>query len=78
MGSEVISISVRRGLKKELEELGIDYAELVREFLEEVVRREKMKMLLKKAEEVRKELAARGSFRPTADLVREDRDEAGG
>ncbi|MEZ0249154.1 MAG: antitoxin [Thermoproteus sp.] len=78
MGSEVISIRVRRGLKRELEELGIDYAELVREFLEELVRREKTRLLLRRAEEIRKELAARGSFRQTAELVREDRNEAGG
>ncbi|MEL9990670.1 MAG: antitoxin [Thermoproteus sp.] len=78
MGGEVISIRVRKGLKGELEELGMDYAGLVREFLEEVVRREKTKMSLRRAEEIRRELAARGPFRPTAELVREDRDEAGG
>ncbi len=41
MVSTVISIRVDEKLKKELEELGIDYAELVRKYLEEIVRKEK-------------------------------------
>lgn len=71
---DVLSIRVRKGLKKELEELGIDYPKLVREFLEEVVKREKRKRLLKEAETLRKRLAER-TLAPSAELVREDREE---
>jgi antitoxin component of RelBE/YafQ-DinJ toxin-antitoxin module len=41
MTTTVISIRVDEKLKKDLGELGIDYAELVRKYLEEVVRKEK-------------------------------------
>ncbi|MBB5254697.1 antitoxin component of RelBE/YafQ-DinJ toxin-antitoxin module [Sulfurisphaera ohwakuensis] len=41
MTNAVISIRVDEKLKKELEELGIDYPNLVRSYLEEVVRKEK-------------------------------------
>jgi len=37
--SEVISVRVRRELKRGLEELGVDYAEKIRRFLEELVAR---------------------------------------
>jgi hypothetical protein len=40
--SEVISVRVRRELKRGLEELGIDYAEEIRRFLEELVARERV------------------------------------
>lgn len=73
--SDVISIRVSKRLKRELEELNINYADLVRAYLEEVVRREKLKRLLKRADEIRGGLA--GAYAPSYQLVREDRDEAG-
>lgn len=74
--SEVISIRVRRGLKKELEELGIDYADAVRRFLEELVARERRRLALERAKALREELGKKGNFPPSAGLIREDRDEA--
>jgi len=74
--SEVISIRVRRGLKKELEELGINYAEAVRKFLEELVARERRRRALERARALREELRKKGAFPPSAELIREDRDEA--
>ena len=68
--SAVISIRVDEGLKRELEELGIDYAGLVRRCLEEVVRRE-----VERADWIREGLLrVHGVFPSLAELVREDRD----
>ena len=76
MASTVISIRVDEKLKKELEELGIDYPELVRKYLEEVVRKEKLKRELKEADRIREGLLkTRGYFPPSAELIREDRDD---
>ncbi|AKA74805.1 antitoxin [Saccharolobus solfataricus] len=75
MTSTVISIRVDERLKKELEELGIDYPELVRRYLEEVVRKEKMRRELREANGIREELLkSHGYYSPSAELVREDRD----
>jgi len=71
MSTEVISIRVSKKLKKELEELGIDYAEKVRQYLEELVMMEKRKRALKEADEIRKRLK---SSRPGWMDIREDRD----
>ncbi|MCY0859919.1 MAG: antitoxin [Sulfolobaceae archaeon] len=74
--SEVISIRISRKLKQELEELNIDYPELVRKYLEEVVRKEKVKRLLAEADKIRDELKEKyGNFKPSYELIREDRDE---
>ena len=73
--STVISIRVDEKLKKDLEDLGIDYAELIRRYLEEVVRREKMKRELKEADKIREKLLkSHGYYSSSAELVREDRD----
>ncbi len=74
--SEVISIRISKKLKHELEELNINYPELVRKYLEEVVRKEKMKRLLTEADKIRNELKEKyGNFNPSYELIREDRDE---
>ncbi|WP_187287674.1 type II toxin-antitoxin system VapB family antitoxin [Saccharolobus islandicus] len=76
MVSTVISIRIDEKLKKELEELGIDYAELVRKYLEEVVRKEKLKRELKEADRIREELLkTHGYYSSSAELIREDRDD---
>jgi antitoxin component of RelBE/YafQ-DinJ toxin-antitoxin module len=76
MVSTVISIRVDEKLKKELEELGIDYAELVRKYLEEVVRKENLKRELKEADRIREELLkTHGYYSSSAELIREDRDD---
>jgi len=69
--SEVISVRVSKKLKQELEELGIDYPEKVRQYLEELVMMEKRRRALKDAEELRKRLK---SSRPGWMDIREDRD----
>jgi len=69
--SEVISVRVSKKLKQELEELGIDYAEKVRQYLEELVMMEKRRRALKHADELRKKLK---SSRPAWMDIREDRD----
>jgi mRNA-degrading endonuclease RelE of RelBE toxin-antitoxin system len=71
----VISVRVRKELKEELERLGIDYAEAVRRFLEELVARERRRLALEKAQEVREKLRSKvGTLSPSAELIREDRD----
>ena len=66
---------VRKELKEELERLGIDYAEAVRRFLEELVARERRRLALEKAQEVRERLRSKvGTMSPSAELIREDRD----
>ncbi len=73
--SVVISVRVRKELKEELERLGIDYAEAVRRFLEELVVRERRRLALEKAREVRERLRSKvGTLSPSAELIREDRD----
>ncbi|MGC9130027.1 MAG: antitoxin, partial [Pyrobaculum sp.] len=47
--SDVISVRVRKELKKALEDLGIDYAEEVRRYLEELVARERRRRALERA-----------------------------
>ena len=76
MGSAVISVRVDERLKRELEELGIDYADLVRKYLEEVVRKEKKRRrLIEEADSIREELfKTHGYFSRSAELIREDRE----
>ena len=71
--SVVIGIRVPRKLKEDLEELGINYAEEIREFLARRVREEKSKKLAKEIKEFK------GKLKPipsnlSAELIREDRD----
>ncbi|MCD6357470.1 MAG: VapB-type antitoxin [Thermoprotei archaeon] len=72
--SVVISVRVRRELKEELERLGVNIAEEVRRFLEELAWRERVKR------EVDRINALLESVKPSpegfaARSVREDRDE---
>ncbi|MBP1358188.1 MAG: antitoxin [Sulfolobus sp.] len=75
MTTEVISIRVSKRLKEEIEELGIDYAALIREYLEEVVKREKRKILLKESDKIREELKNKYGEIDLTKFIREDRDE---
>ncbi|RLE78403.1 MAG: antitoxin [Thermoprotei archaeon] len=71
--SVVIGIRVPRKLKEELEELGINYAKEVREYLMRRVREERAKRLAREIEEFRSRLRpVRGNL--SAELIREDRD----
>ncbi len=71
--SVVISIRIPKRLKEDLEKLGINYSETIRNLLEEVVRREKARRLRESMEEVSKK------FKPidgdlATQFIREDRD----
>ncbi|WP_338602215.1 antitoxin [Sulfolobus tengchongensis] len=70
--SDVISIRVSKKLKRDLEELNINYSDKVREYLEELVRKEKLKRELDNARKIREEIKT--TVTPSADLIREDRD----
>lgn len=71
--SVVISVRVPKKLKEELEKLGINYSIMVREYLEELVRREKARRLKKAMDELR------ASIKPvdsnlSVEFIREDRE----
>jgi len=71
--SVVIAVRIPKKLKEELDKLGINYAEEIREFLKERVRREKMKRILSRIRELRKKgPKLRGNL--AAEFIREDRD----
>jgi ABC-type Zn uptake system ZnuABC Zn-binding protein ZnuA len=73
--SDVIAIRVPKKLKKELQELNPDYAEDVRAYLEQMVKKKKLKQALADATRFRNELYGKtGNTRPAADIIREDRD----
>ncbi len=72
--SVVIGIRVPRKLKEELEELGINYAEEIRRYLERRVREEKARQILNEIERLKKEIGkVDGNL--AVEFIREDRDE---
>ncbi|BAN90240.1 type II toxin-antitoxin system CcdA family antitoxin [Aeropyrum camini] len=72
MASAVISVRVPRKLKEELEILGINYSRAVREFLEELVRREKARRLRERMEGFKRSVG-RIEGELASGFVREDR-----
>jgi hypothetical protein len=73
--SDVITIRVPKKLKEELQELNMDYAEDVREFLERKVKAEKLKRVMREIDVFRNELGKKtGLTASSADIIREDRD----
>jgi len=73
--SGVIAVRVPKKLKEELQELNIDYADDVREYLERKVKAEKLKRVMKEADAFRNELSKKtGVTASSADIIREDRD----
>jgi hypothetical protein len=72
--SDVIAIRVPKKLKKELQELNLDYAEDVRECLEKKVKTEKLKLLMKETQAFRTNLSKKtGTTTSSAEIIREDR-----
>ncbi len=71
--SVVVSVRVPKRLKEELDRLGINYSQAIREFLEELVRREKAKRIMAEIEKLRSSIG-RISGDHAARMVREDRD----
>jgi hypothetical protein len=73
--SDVIAIRVPKELKKELQQLNPNYAEDVREYIEQMVKKKKLKQALEEATRYREELYKKtGNTRPGVDTIREDRD----
>jgi mevalonate kinase len=75
--SDVIAVRISKKLKGELKELHLDYAEEVRECLERMVKRKKLKQLMKQVDRFRNDLYKKaGVTTPSADIIREDREHA--
>ena len=73
--SDVVAIRVPKKLKKELQDLNLDYAEDVRECLERKIKAEKLKRLMKEVNTFRNELGKKtGVTSSSAEAIREDRD----
>jgi len=73
--SDVIAVRVPKKLKKELQELNMDYADTVRECLERKVKAEKLKRVMKEIDTFRIELSKKtGTTASSADIIREDRE----
>ncbi len=73
--SDVIAVRVPKKLKKELQELNMDYADAVRECLERKVKAEKLKRVMKEIDTFRIELSKKtGTTASSADIIREDRE----
>ena len=68
----VIGVRVPRRLKRELEDLGINYSEEVRKFLEDLVRKKKAERILRELEDLERSIGRiRGNL--SAEFIREDR-----
>ena len=75
--SDVIAVRVTKKLKDELQELNIDYAPEVRNCLERMLKKRKLKEIMKQVDKSRNELHKKtGVTTPSADIIREDRDHA--
>lgn len=73
--SDVIAIRVPKKLKDELNELGLDYAEDIREHLERMVKRTKLRKVMKGIDEFRNGLGKKvGMTASSAHIIREDRE----
>ncbi len=73
--SDVIAIRVPKKLKEELQELNVNYAEDIREYLERRVKAEKLKQVIKEIDAFRNELGKKtGITKSSEDIIREDRD----
>lgn len=75
--SDVIAVRVPKKLKDELQKLNLDYAQEVRECLERMVKRKKLKQLMRQVDRFRNDLYKKtGVTTPSADIIREDREHA--
>jgi hypothetical protein len=75
--SDVIAVRVPKKLKDELQKLNLDYAKEVRDCLERMVKRKKLKQLMSQVDRSRNELYKKtGVTTSSADIIREDREHA--
>ena len=73
--SDVIAVRVTKKLKDELQELNLDYAPEVRDFLERMVKKRKLKELMRQVDSSRNELSKKtGVTTPSTDIIRKDRE----
>jgi len=71
--SVVVGVRIPEKLKKEMEELGIDYSKEVREYLERRVREEKTKSIIKKLNDLQSRMK-RIDDNLAPKIVREERE----
>jgi hypothetical protein len=75
--SDVIAVRLPKKLKDELQELNLDYAQEIRDCLERMVKRKKLKQLMTQLDRSRNELYKKtGVTTPSSDIIREDREHA--
>ena len=75
--SDVIAIRVPKKLKDELQKLNLDYAPEIRDCLERMVKKKKLKELMKQVDRSRNELYKKTELTtPSEDIIREDREHA--
>jgi len=73
--SDVIAVRVPKKLKDELQELNLDYAPEVRDCLERMVKRKKLKQLMRQVDRFRNDLYKKaGVTTSSADIIRLDRE----
>ena len=73
--SDVIAIRVPKKLKKELQELNPNYAQDLKAYIEQIVKRKKLTKTLEEIDRFRNELGKKtGITESSADIIREDRD----
>ena len=72
--SDTIAVRVPKRLKEDLQDLNVDFADLVRECLERKVKAEKLKRLMGEVDAFRNDLGKKTGITPSsADIIREDR-----
>ena len=71
--SVVIGVRIPKRLKEEIEKLGINYSEEIRQYLEKRVREERARRLIARIEALRKKIKPIEE-NLSAELIREDRD----
>ncbi len=75
--SDVIAVRVPKKLKDELQELNLDYAPEIRECLERMIKKKKLKQLMRQVDTFREDLYKKtGTTTPSADIIRENREHA--
>jgi len=72
--SDVVVIRVPSELKEEMKKLNINWSQYLREKIEEKIRREKLKVLWSKIEEIKKKIPPSPDEDFSVKAIREDRE----
>ncbi len=71
--STVIGVRISKKLKEELDELGINYSEEIRKFLEDLVRKKRAERVMERLEKLERSIGkVEGNL--SVEFVREDRE----